>query len=266
MGFLDKIGGKINEKIDETLNPKDSAHRGNLDWKEKHSSDMLKTHGKEIMELEERMGEYYDNESYQDLLGCCLDIRKIDSFHFPARKLTVYALRKLELYQKAYDACIDMLNEYPNNDFLLFEKGLILYDSSEYVDSISIFEKLIQKTPYTDVLAIEYKLRKASALLNSHNFEEAIQFCDEELKLHENEEDLIEIKNKALEEIEEREKRVNEEKEQKEILEQKKQESLQNNSGSSIADELSKFNKLKEQGAITEEEFSEMKKKLMDKM
>jgi predicted Zn-dependent protease len=261
MKFLDKIGDKINEKIDDTLNPKVSS-TNNSNWKEEYSEEKSKKHGKKIAELEQQMNEFYQNDSYHDLLDCCLEIRQIDPFHMDARKLSIYGWRGLENYKTAYEDCSKLLQEYPNDNFLTEEMGLILFRSRKYIESIPLFESLIQRIPYTDSLALDSKLNKASALLNSYNFEEAVQFCTEELKLHNDNEDLIAMKNKALEEIQ-NQKEIKEEK----IIQAKKESNFsQNNSEFSIADELAKFVKLKEQGAITEEEFLEMKQKLMDKL
>jgi|APSaa5957512535_1039671.scaffolds.fasta_scaffold02275_19 tetratricopeptide (TPR) repeat protein len=262
MKFLDKIGDKINEKIDDTLNPKVSSTNENMDYKEKHSADMLKKYGKEIRELEQQMDEFYQNDSFNDLYNCCLEILSIDVYHHNARELSVDALIGLERFDEAYKFCLELLQEYPNNNNFLAQKGQILYRSGQFIESIPVFEKLIQKIPYTDSLALDCKINKAYALSNSGNFEEAVQFCTDELKLHENDETLLMIKNKVLEEIQ-NQKEI---KEEKAIQAKKESDSSQNNSEFSIADELAKFVKLKEQGAITEEEFLEMKQKLMDKL
>jgi tetratricopeptide (TPR) repeat protein len=256
MKFLDKIGDKINEKIDETLNPKVSSTNSNSDWKKEHSKEKLRKHGKEITELEKQMDEFYQNNSYDELLDCCLKILSIDVFHHNARVLKVDALIGLEQFDLAYESCVKLLLEEPNNNNFLAQKSWILYRSGKYVEAIQVFEKLIQKVLIFDPLVLNCKINKAYALSNSGNHEETIEFCIEQLRLHENNEELLMIKNKVEE--------IQKEKEQKTSQEQN--ESSQNNSGSSIADELSKFKKLKEQGAITEEEFSEMKKKLMAKM
>ena len=258
MKFLDKIGDKINEKIDDTLNPKVSS-TNDSNWKEEYSEEKSKQHGKKITELEQQMDEFYQNDSYHDLLDCCLEVRQIDPFHMGARKLSVYAWKELKNYKTAYEDCSKLLQEYPNDNFLTEEMGLILYRSEKFVESIPFFESLIQRVPYTDSMALDSKINKASALYNSNNFEEAIQFCTDELKLHKNNEELSIIKNRATEAIQD-------EKEEKIIQKKKEPDSSQNNSEFSIADELSKLVKLKEQGAITEEEFLEMKQKLMDKM
>jgi tetratricopeptide (TPR) repeat protein len=268
MGLLGKIGGKIgdkiNEKIDETLNTKVSSTNSNQNWKEEYSEEAYRKHGKEISKLEQQMEEFYQNDSNKDLISICLKIRQIDPFHIGARKLSVYAWKELENYKTAYDDCSELLKEYPNDNFLTEEMGLILYRSGKFVESIPLFESLIQRIPIGESLALDSKVYKAYALYDSRNFDEAIEFCTDQLRLHENNEDLLNVKNKALGEIEKEEKQIEAEKEQETIQEQK--ESSQNDSGSSIADQISKFNKLKEQGAITEDEFLEMKKKLMDKM
>ena len=269
MGLLgkigDKIGDKINEKIDETLNPKMRSTSNNSNWKEEYSEKQSRKHGKEISELEKQMDKFYQNNSYEDLLDCCSKITSLDMFHRNARELTVDALIGLEDFDRAWDACMELLQEEPNNNNFLAQKGSILYLSKKYEHAIRVFETLIQKVPMSDPLALNCKIYNASALFNSYNYDEAVEFCTEQLRLHKNNEDLLMIKNKALEEIQnyEEQKKI---KEEKIIQEKIEQESPQNNSGSSIADQISKFNKLKEQGAITEEEFSEMKKKLMDKI
>jgi len=269
MGLLGKIGGKIgdkiNEKIDETLNPKMRSTSNNSNWKEEYSEKQSRKHGKEISELEKQMDKFYQNNSYEDLLDCCSKITSLDMFHRNARELTVDALIGLEDFDRAWDACMELLQEEPNNNNFLAQKGSILYLSKKYEHAIRVFETLIQKVPMSDPLALNCKIYNASALFNSYNYDEAVEFCTEQLRLHKNNEDLLMIKNKALEEIQnyEEQKKI---KEEKIIQEKIEQESPQNNSGSSIADQISKFNKLKEQGAITEEEFSEMKKKLMDKI
>ena len=249
MGLLDKIGDKINEKIDETLNPKVSSN-SNSNWKEEYSEEKSRKHGKELAELEKKMDELYQNDSFDELFRCCVEILAIDMFHFNAKEMQIDALIGLEMFDDAYELCSKLLQEVPNNNNILAQKGEILYRSGKLLESIPIFEKLIQKIPYTNPLALSCKINKAYALSNTGNFEEAVEFCEKELKLHENDETLLMIRNKVLEEIQKN----------------KDQESTQNNSDSSIADQISKFNKLKEEGAITEEEFTEMKKKLMDKM
>jgi tetratricopeptide (TPR) repeat protein len=260
MGLLGKIGGKIgdkiNEKIDETLNPKVSSTNTNSDWKEEYSKEKSKTFGKELAQLEQQMNGFYQNDSYNDLLDCCLKILSIDAFHHNARELEIDALIGLEMFDKAYKLCIKLLEEYPNNNNFLAQKGEILYRSGKLLESIPIFEKLIQKIPYTNPLALNCKINKAYALSNTGNFEEAVEFCEKELKLHENDETLLMIKNKVLKEIQKNKEQNN----------NKEEEFTENKSDYSIADQISKFNKLKEEGVITEEEFTEMKKKLMDKM
>jgi len=269
MGLLGKIGGKIgdkiNEKIDETLNPKMRSTSNNSNWKEEYSEKQSRKHGKEISELEKQMDKFYQNDSYVDLFGCCSDILGLNPCHLESRKLSVYALVELERYNDAHEFCSKLLEDYPNDSFLMEQMGKMLLGSGEYIRSITWFERLIQKTPASDSLAYNSKINKAIALTHSGNFEEAIQFCTDELRLEKNDKTLLMIKNKALEEIQnvKEQKKI---KEEKIIQEKIEQESPQNNSGSSIADQISKFNKLKEQGAITEEEFSEMKKKLMDKI
>jgi len=255
MGLLDKIGNKINEKIDETLNPKASSSNNNSDWKKEYSEEKSRKHGKELAELEKKMDELYQNDSFDELFRCCVKILAIDMFHFNAKEMQIDALIGLEMFDDAYELCSKLLQEVPNNNNILAQKGEILYRSGKLLESIPIFEKLIQKIPYTNPLALSCKINKAYALSNTGNFEEAVEFCEKELKLHENDETLLMIRNKVLEEIQKN-------KEQN----KNKEESTQNNSDSSIADQISKFNKLKEEGAITEEEFTEMKKKLMDKM
>ncbi len=272
MGLLGKIGGKIgdkiNEKIDETLNPKVSSTRKNLDYKERYSADMLKKYGKKITELEEKMSESYDKESYNEVYSFCTKILSYDRFHESARRILLEALVEIERYDDAYELCSKLLQDYPNDPNLEEKKGWILFKNGNYMESIQIFEHLIQKIPYDNPLALNCKINKAYALSHSRNYEEAVEFCTEQLKLHKNNEDLLMIKNTILKEIqkEKEDKKIKEEKEQQTIQEQKEHESTQNNSDSSIADQISKFKKLKDQGAITEEEFSEMKKKLMDKM
>ncbi|MBL7002263.1 MAG: SHOCT domain-containing protein [Nitrosopumilus sp.] len=261
MKFLDKIGDKINEKIDDTLNPKVSS-TNNSDWKEEYSEEKSRKHGKKIAELEQQMRNCYDNDDYEDLFTACVQIQSLNPLHKESRKLSVYALVELKMFDHAYKDCSDLLEEYPNDNFLLEQMGLILYRSGEYIDSIHYFEKVIQKTPYTESIALDCKINKAYALSNSGNFEEAVQFCTDELKLHENDETLLMIKNKVLEEIQ-NQKEI---KEEKATQAKKEPDSSQNNSEFSIADELAKLVKLKEQGAITEEEFLEMKQKLMGKM
>ncbi len=269
MGLLGKIGGKIgdkiNEKIDETLNPKMRSTNNHSNWKEEYSEKQSRKHGKEISELENQMDKFYQNNSYEDLLDCCLKIRSLDMFHRNARELTVDALIGLEDFDRAWDACMELLQEEPNNNNFLAQKGWILFRSEKYEHAIRVFGELIQKVPISDPLALNCKINKAYALTNSYNYDEAVEFCTEQLRLHENNEELLMIKNKVLEEIQnyKEQKKI---KEEKIIQEKIEQESPQNNSGSSIADQISKFNKLKEQGVITEEEFSEMKKKLMDKI
>jgi tetratricopeptide (TPR) repeat protein len=272
MGLLGNIGGKIgdkiNEKIDETLNPKVSSTRKNLDYKERYSADMLKKYGKKITELEEKMSESYDNESYNEVYSFCTKILSYDRFHESARRILLEALVEIERYDDAYELCSKLLQDYPNDPNLEEKKGWILFKNGNYIESIPIFESLIQKIPYTDPLALNCKINKAYALANSFNYHEAVEFCTEQLKLHKNDETLLMIKNKVLEEIqkEKEQTKIKEEKEQQTIREQKEQVSSKTTSDFSVADELSKFNKLKEQGAISEEEFSEMKKKLLDKM
>jgi tetratricopeptide (TPR) repeat protein len=273
MGLLGKIGGKIgdkiNEKIDETLNPKVSSTNRSSNWKEEYSEKQSRKHGKEISKLEQQMEEFYQNDSNDDLIETCLKIRQIDPFHIDARKLSVYAWKELENYKTAYEDCSKLLQEYPNNSFLTEEMGLILFRSGKFVESIPLFESLIQRIPIDEPLALESKINKAFALYNSRNFDEAIEFCTDQLRLHENNEKLLNVKNEALGEIEKEQTKIKEEKEQQTIQEQRtiqEQVSSKTNSDFSVADELSKFNKLKDQGAISEEEFLEMKKKLLDKI
>ena len=272
MGLLGKIGGKIgdkiNEKIDDTLNPKVSSTRKNLDYKERYSADMLKKYGKKITELEEKMSESYDNESYNEVYSFCTEILSYDRFHESARRILLEALVEIERYDDAYELCSKLLQDYPNDPNLEEKKGWILFKNGNYIESIQIFEHLIQKIPYDNPLALNCKINKAYALSHSRNYEEAVEFCTEQLKLHKNNEDLLMIKNTILKEIqkEKENKKIKEEKEQLTIQEQKQQVSSKTNFDFSVADELSKINKLKEQRVISDEEFLKMKKKLLDKL
>ena len=272
MGLLGKIGGKIgdkiNEKIDETLNPKVSSTRKNLDYKERYSADMLKKYGKKITELEEKMSESYDKESYNEVYSFCTKILSYDRFHEIARRILLEALVKIERYDDAYELCSKLLQDYPNDPNLEEKEGWILYKNGNYIESIQIFEHLIQKIPYDNPLALNCKINKAYALSHSGNYEEAVEFCTEQLKLHKNNEDLLMIKNTILKEIqkEKENKKIKEEKEQLTIQEKKAPDSSQNKSEFSIGDELTKLVNLKNQGSISEDEFLKMKQKLMEKM
>ena len=208
MGLLGKIGDKIGEKIDDTLNPKVSSTRKNLDYKERYSADMLKKYGKKITELEEKMIESYGNESYNEVYSFCTKILSYDRFHEIARRILLEALVKIERYDDAYELCSKLLQDYPNDPNLEEKKGWILFKNGNYMESIQIFEHLIQKIPYDNPLALNCKINKAYALSHSGNYEEAVEFCTEQLKLHKNNEDLLMIKNTILKEIQ-KEKETN---------------------------------------------------------
>lgn len=279
MGLLGKIGDKIGEKIDDKLNSKNESDnwRTRTEYKEVQSAENCKKYEKEISNLQQEMekielSEFYDEQA-QDLLDCCLKITEFDTWNFDANMAMVRALITLEKFEEAIQFCSPLLEDYPNDPVIENQMGDILLYSKNPEDSIPYYDSVIQKTPYTDFEALSAKQGKAIALQSMGEFEEVIQFCEDQLSLHENDKVLLDIKEKSKEYLEKENEdsaRVeNQMKQADELLEQTdstSNEKSQNTSDSFIADELSKLAKLKEQGAITEDEFLQMKQKLMDKM
>jgi len=236
MKFLNKISDGLSKKVSDTVG-------------DEIGDKILSSDGK-IEKLSKKIDDMYQNDSAPfDIIDCCLELLTIDPFNKFANEMMVYGHRMEKLYDVAEHQCSNLLKKYPNDIFLLEQMGLILYQSENYIDSIPYFEKLIQKIPSSEDLALDSKRNKAAALANSYCYDEAIEFCDKELKLHRNDESLILIKNEAVKKNYEYKENLKLEKQAKE---RKEEES-----------EPIKILKMRyAKGEISKEEFEQMKKDL----
>jgi len=236
MKFLNKISDNVSKKVSDMVGEK-------IDDKLLSSDDKIEKLSKKIEDM------YQNDASPFDIVDCCCDLLSIDPFNKLAKEMKVYAYRMNKIYDLAEKECSNLLKEYPYDDFLLEQMGLILYQSENYIDSIPYFEKLIQKIPSSEDLALDSKRNKATALVNSYCYDEAIEFCDKELKLHRNDESLILIKNEAVKKNYEYKENL---KLEKKAIERKEEES-----------EPIKILKMRyAKGEISKEEFEQMKKDL----
>ncbi len=279
MGLLGKIGDKIGEKIDDKLNPKvETEHfETKVELKEKMSDKNFEKYHDELTELYEQYtkifsGDYYDDRD-QDLLDICLKMLDYDPVSPQINLNLARHLTNVGRYEDAYIICSTLLEDYPNVPEVELRMGNIFLYSKKANEAIPFYDSVIQKTPYTEYEALSAKHGKAMALESMHNYEEAVQFCNDQLSLHENDKLLLRIKNKSLEFMKETKKQMEivdkQIQQEDELLEQTNSTNNEKSLGTSdsfVADELSKLAKLKEQGVISEEEFSKMKQKLMEKM
>lgn len=277
MGLLDKISDKINEKIDETLNPKSQVQHSKTaaEMLEERSAENCAKHHDEITSLFQHLDEILGRDDYDDQLkdlgDCCSEILDLDPYNFEANRGMITALIDLEEYDQAYATCSRLLRCYPNDLELQLLMGDIFLFTQKYGDAISYYDGIIQQTT-TENVALRAKRAKSRLLFSIGNYEEAVQFCDGQLLLHESDETLLSIKKQSLEKIQEqKDQQEKSENTQRQIDELSRRvgdvsEMPKSNPEFSVADEISKLINLKEQGAITEEEFLEMKQKLMGKM
>jgi tetratricopeptide (TPR) repeat protein len=279
MKFLDKITDKIADKIEERLGT-DEQYEPPMTLAEEVQSDSEKNYEKhhvEIDKLNQRLKEIYNTDDYpeqnNDIIDCCFEILELDSSNFHAQMDLILPLARTGKTESALNTCKILLELYPNDPTLENLMGDIFFYSGNHDNAILYYDGVIQKTPYTDDQALKAKQWKAHSLYMSDRYDEAIEFCSEQLGLHENDKVLTHIKISSLES---RQNLNDNTKKYDELIQQVDDASEQidsennqnegNTSDSFIADELSKLAKLKEQGVIDDDEFKQMKQKLMKKM
>jgi len=279
MGFLDKISDKITEQIEERLGTEKQYERPMTQTEriESYSKENYEKHHVEIDEHNQRMEQIFKTDSYperfNDVLDCCSKILELDPYNFNAKINAITAMSRNGKPKPAINTCKSLLKLYPNNPMLENLMGEIYWYSEDYGSAILFFNSVIQRTPYTDHEALKAKQGKGESLYMCGRYDEAIEFCNDQLLLHENDEELIDVKMKSLEKIQELNEQTQKANEQtqkaNDAPDQPTSDSSQNQNNTSdvsIPDQISKFAKLKEQGLISDEEFNEMKQKLMKKI
>ena len=234
-------------------------------------------HHEEIDRINLKMDEIYKKDGYpeqnNDLIDCCLEILELDPYNFHAQMESILPMARNGKTEPAQKTCRRLLDLYPNDPTLENYMGDVFWYSGDYGNAILFYESVIQKTPYTEYQALKAKRGKADSLYLNENYDEVIEFCNDQLAIHENDKVLTDLKTDALKAIQNLNERIEETDEKiqqidiiSQQLESEKSQNSNNTSDSFIADELIKLAKLKEQGAISEEEFIQMKQKLMKKM
>jgi tetratricopeptide (TPR) repeat protein len=278
MGLLDKIGDKLSEKLDDVLNSdtqvQSTTPKTLAELTDEESAKNIKKYYDEIDSLGKKMSKISEKEDFDEheYLECCFKILEFDPQNFNTKLSLFSTLCRMGEADRAYSMCVSMIETYPNNSHVDSKMADILLSTKDYDNAIAYYEKVIQKIPRTEYLSLHAKQGKAYALFDKEDYYGAIQFCDEQLPIHENDTSLTNLKIEALEAIQalnDKEKSNEQIQKSNNTPEQPIPESSQQQSDTSdvsIPDQISKFAKLKEQGLISDEEFIEMKQKLMKKI